>query len=186
MTSIIVPQATTEYPRILCGLALTWVRSLAGHDLFRDIQHIIGLTVVIADESFRSLDLTAHTRLWMWQVVMQLLRGTVTSIALLALTQILKLTHTAHKRIYALARCMTVIVIFVMGWNAASGGPPSCKTLLGYATYKTGFAMREGLPTAIALLILPFFVSWVLLKLLLPWPDADLLPASSAPAHGPT
>jgi hypothetical protein len=32
------------------------------------MQHIIGLTVVIADESFRSLDFMVHTRLWMWQL----------------------------------------------------------------------------------------------------------------------
>jgi hypothetical protein len=154
--------------------------------LFRDVQHIIGLTVVIADESFRSLDFMVHTRVWMWQVVMQILLGTVTSIALLALTQILKLTHTAHKRIYALAGCLTVIGIFAMRWNAVSGRQPSSKSLLGYTPYKTGFATRGGLLTAIALLILPFVVSWVLVKLLLPWPDADLLPASGAPAHGPT
>lgn len=154
--------------------------------MFRDTQHIIGLTVFNADESFRSLDFMVHTRLWMWQVVMQILLGTVTSIALLALTQILKLTHTAHKRNYALAGYLTVIAIFAMRWNVVSGCQPSSKTLLGYTTYKTGFATREGLLTAIALLILPFVVSWVLVKLLLPWPDADLLPASGAPAHGPT
>jgi len=154
--------------------------------LFRDVQHIIGLTVVIADESFRSLDFMVHTRVWMWQVVMQILLGTVTSIALLALTQILKLTQTAHKRIYALAACLTVIGIFATRWNVVSGCQPSSQSLPGYTTYRTGFATREGLLTAIALLILPFVVSWVLVKLLLPWPDADLLPASGAPAQGPT
>ncbi len=47
-----------------------------------------------ADESFRSLDFMVHTRLWMSQVIVQILLGTVTPIALLGLTQVLKLTET--------------------------------------------------------------------------------------------
>jgi hypothetical protein len=33
-------------------------------------------------------------------------------------------------------------------------------------------------------MILPFFILWVLVKLLPPWTDADSLPASTIPAHG--
>jgi hypothetical protein len=47
------------------------------------------------------------------------------------------------------------------------------------------FATREGLLTAIVLMILPLLILWVLVKLLPPWPDADSLSVSSAtPAHG--
>ncbi|HZC25050.1 MAG TPA: hypothetical protein VE866_17070, partial [Candidatus Binatia bacterium] len=61
------------------------------------------------------------------------------------------------------------------------------KSFLGYTTYKMGFATREGLLTAILLMILPFLILWVLVKLLPPWPDADLVAASGAtPAHGTT
>jgi len=42
------------------------------------------------------------------------------------------------------------------------------------------FATREGLLIAIALMILPFFILWVLVKLLPPWPDAAALPAPGA------
>jgi hypothetical protein len=49
------------------------------------------------------------------------------------------------------------------------------------------FATREGLLTAIVLMLLPFAILWVLVKLLPPWPDAELLSASgTAPAHGNT
>ena len=138
-----------------------------------------------ADESFRSLDFMVHTRLWKSQVIIQILLGTVTPIALLGLTQVLKLTETARKRIYAVAGSLTVIGIFAMRWNVVIGGQLFSKSFLGYTTYKMGFATREGLLTAILLMILPFTILWVLVKLLPPWPDAGSLSASAAaPAHG--
>jgi Ni/Fe-hydrogenase subunit HybB-like protein len=140
-----------------------------------------------ADESFRSLDFMVHTRLWMSQVIIQILLGTVTPIALLGVTQILKLTEKTRKRIYGLAGCLTVIGIFAMRWNVVIGGQLFSKSFLGYTTYKMGFATREGLLIAIVLMLLPFAILWVLVKLLPPWPDARSLSASgAAPAHGTT
>jgi len=138
-----------------------------------------------ADESFRSLDFMVHTRLWVSQVIVQILLGTVTPIALLGLTQVLRLTDTARKRIYALAGCLTVIGIFAMRWNVVIGGQLFSKSFLGYTTYKMAFATREGLLTAIVLMILPFGILWVLVKLLPPWLDSGSIPASSrVTAHG--
>ncbi len=138
-----------------------------------------------ADESFRSLDFMVHTRLWTSQVIIQILLGTVTPIVLIGLTQIWKFTDTIRKRIYGLAGCLTVIGIFAMRWNVVIGGQLFSKSFLGYTTYKMAFATREGLLTAIVLMILPFGILWVLVKLLPPWLDAGSLPASGAtPAHG--
>ena len=138
-----------------------------------------------ADESFRSLDFMVHTRLWVSQVIIQILLGTVTPIVLLGLTQVVSLTGTLRKRIYTLAGCLTVIGIFAMRWNVVIGGQLFSKSFLGYTTYKMAFATREGLLTAIALMLLPFPILWVLVKLLPPWPDAGSVPASGAtPAHG--
>ncbi|HZQ95281.1 MAG TPA: NrfD/PsrC family molybdoenzyme membrane anchor subunit [Candidatus Sulfotelmatobacter sp.] len=138
-----------------------------------------------ADESFRSLDFMVHTRLWTSQVIVQILLGTVTPIALLGLTQFVKFTETRRKRIYAVAGSLTVIGIFAMRWNVVIGGQLFSKSFLGYTTYKMAFATREGLLTAIVLMILPFIILWVLVKLLPPWTDADTISASAAiPAPG--
>lgn len=140
-----------------------------------------------ADESFRSLDFMVHTRLWTSQVIVQILLGTVTPIALLALTQLIAFTEVTRKRIYAIAGGLTVIGIFAMRWNVVIGGQLFSKSFLGYTTYKMSFATREGLLTAIVLMLLPFAILWVLVKLLPPWPDARPLSASgTAPAHGTT
>jgi len=124
-----------------------------------------------ADESFRSLDFMVHTRLYFSQVLLQIFLGTLTPLALLALTQVLKLTDLVRKRIYVLAGCLTLIGIFAMRWNVVIGGQLFSKSFLGYTTYKMGFVAREGLLMAIVLSVLPFVFLWVLIKLLPPWPE---------------
>jgi len=124
-----------------------------------------------ADESFRSLDFMVHTKLYMSHIVVQIILGTVTPIALLALTQVLKLTEMGRKRIYAVAGCLTLVGIFAMRWNVVIGGQLFSKSFLGYTTYKMGLVTREGLLTAIVLTLLPFLILWVLVKLLPPWAE---------------
>jgi len=126
-----------------------------------------------SDESFRSLDFMVHTRLFVSQVMIQILLGTVAPIVLLGVTQILQLPEIARKRIYALCGCLTLMGIFAMRWNVVIGGQLFSKSFLGYTTYKIGFATREGLLPAIALTLLPLVILWVLVKLLPPWSDAE-------------
>ncbi len=125
-----------------------------------------------ADESFRSLDFMVHTKLYMSHIVVQIVLGTVTPIALLALTQVLRLGEMTRKRIYVLAGCLTLIGIFAMRWNVVIGGQLFSKSFLGYTTYKMGLVTREGLLMAIGLTVLPLVILWVLVKLLPPWPEA--------------
>ena len=132
-----------------------------------------------ADESFRSLDFMVHTRLWMSHVIVQILAGTLAPITILSLTQMVKFTERTRKRMYSLAGALTMIGIFAMRWNVVIGGQIFSKSLLGYTTYKMGFATREGLLTAVFLTLLPFGILWVLVKLLPPWPEKG---AASAPA----
>jgi len=72
---------------------------------------------------------------------------------------------------YVTACLLTLIGIFAMRWNVVIGGQLFSKSFLGYTTYKVSFAEREGLLTAVALMILPFLIFGVLVKLLPPWPD---------------
>jgi predicted membrane protein len=86
---------------------------------------------------------------------------------------------------YVLAGCLTMIGIFAMRWNVVIGGQLFSKSFLGYTTYKMSFATREGLLPAVALMILPFIMLWVLVKLLPPWQESATFPGSgAAPAHG--
>ncbi len=126
-----------------------------------------------ADESFQSLDFMVHTRLYVSQVVVQIGLGTLLPIGLLALTQIVALSESARKGFYVLSGCLTLTGIFAMRWNVVIGGQLFSKSFLGYTSYKMGFATREGLLAAAALLVLPFLILWGLLVLLPPWPKEE-------------
>jgi Ni/Fe-hydrogenase subunit HybB-like protein len=122
-----------------------------------------------ADESFQSLDFMVHTRLWTSQVMIQIILGTAIPLALLAVTQVVRLGAARRRILYALAGTLTLIGIFAMRWNVVIGGQLFSKSFLGYTSYKMEFATREGLLPSIGLMILPFVILWGLVKLLPPW-----------------
>jgi Ni/Fe-hydrogenase subunit HybB-like protein len=126
-----------------------------------------------ADESFRSLDFMVHTKLFVSQIVIQILLGTVVPLILLFLTQVVKLPEMVRKRMYVTSGSLALIGIFAMRWNVVIGGQLFSKSFLGYTTYKMEMVTREGLLPAVILTILPFVFLWVLLKLLPPWGDKD-------------
>jgi Ni/Fe-hydrogenase subunit HybB-like protein len=125
-----------------------------------------------ADESFHSLDFMVKTRLFGSQIVVQIILGTLVPLGLLALTQLVRLSNRARTGLYAAAGVLTLIGIFAMRWNVVIGGQLFSKTFLGYTVYKMGFATREGLLPAILLMVLPFVILAVLIRLLPPWPDS--------------
>jgi predicted membrane protein len=122
-----------------------------------------------SDESFRSLDFMVHTRLYFSHIVVQILFGTLLPLIMLAITQVAQLAGSVRRKMYTIAAAVTLIGIFAMRWNVVIGGQLFSKSFLGYTTYKLEFATREGLLTAIALLLLPLVILFVLLKLLPPW-----------------
>jgi Ni/Fe-hydrogenase subunit HybB-like protein len=122
-----------------------------------------------ADESFHSLDFMVHTRLYVSQVVLQIVLGTLVPLALLALTQVARLGEGARKALYVSAGLLTLVGIFAMRWNVVIGGQLFSKSFLGYTTYKLDFASREGLLPSLVLMVLPFGILWMLVKLLPPW-----------------
>jgi Ni/Fe-hydrogenase subunit HybB-like protein len=124
-----------------------------------------------ADESFRSLDFMVHTRLWGSQVVLQIFLGTLIPLALLAANQLWRFPAARRKAMYMTAGCLTLVGIFAMRWNVVIGGQLFSKSFLGYTTYKVTLVTREGLLAAIALMILPFVIFLVLIKLLPPWTE---------------
>jgi len=125
-----------------------------------------------ADESLHALDFMVKTRLFVSQIVLQIGLGTLLPIALLGLTQLVRLGANVRKVIYAVAGSLTLVGIFAMRWNVVIGGQLFSKSFLGYTTYKMEFATREGLLPAILIMLLPFVILAVLLRVLPPWSEA--------------
>ena len=122
-----------------------------------------------SDESFRSLDFMVHTRLLFSHVVLQIFLGTLVPLFLLAANQLWRYTEGTRKAMYMTAGALTLIGIFAMRWNVVIGGQLFSKSFLGYTSYKMQLASREGLVAAILLMLLPFVIFFVLVKLLPPW-----------------
>ena len=126
-----------------------------------------------SDESFKTLDFMVRTKLYFSHIVVQIVLGTLLPIGLLGLTQVVKLADHARRNLYALSAVLTLVGIFAMRWNVVIGGQLFSKSFLGYTTYKMGFATREGLLPAILLMILPFAILWVLVRLFPPMKEAS-------------
>ncbi|MGP8244599.1 MAG: NrfD/PsrC family molybdoenzyme membrane anchor subunit [Bryobacteraceae bacterium] len=126
-----------------------------------------------SDESFRSLDFMVHTRLWGSQVILQIFLGTLLPLVLLAANQLWTFSEGRRKVMYMIAGGMTLIGIFAMRWNVVIGGQLFSKSFLGYTSYKLQLGAREGLLSAAVLMLLPFAILLILVKLLPPWREAE-------------
>ena len=135
-----------------------------------------------ADESFKTLDFMVHTRLFVSQIVVQIVLGTLVPIALLAGARWVA-SARVRRLIYAAAGVLTLVGIFAMRWNVVIGGQLFSKSFLGYTTYKVAFATREGLGVSIVLLLLPFLLLAGLVRLLPPWPADQIHPSASSLAR---
>jgi Ni/Fe-hydrogenase subunit HybB-like protein len=122
-----------------------------------------------SDESFRSLDFMVHTRLWGSQVILQILLGTLLPLVLLAANQLWRFSEARRRAMYMMAGGLTLIGIFAMRWNVVIGGQLFSKSFLGYTSYKVQLGAREGLVSAVLLMLLPFAILLILVKLLPPW-----------------
>jgi Ni/Fe-hydrogenase subunit HybB-like protein len=122
-----------------------------------------------ADESFRSLNFMVHTKLWGSHVLLQICMGTLAPLAILAATQLWRFSAARRRMLYVVACSLTEVGIFAMRWNVVIGGQLFSKSFLGYTTYKVAFAAKEGLLPSLALMLLPFLIFVVLVKVLPPW-----------------
>ena len=123
-----------------------------------------------AGDSFGALDFMVKTRLFVSHIVIQICLGTLMPILMLAAVQVDALRRSARAAASTpSAGVLTLIGIFAMRWNVVIGGQLFSKSLLGYTTYKMGFATREGLLPALIIMVLPFVILAVLLKVLPPW-----------------
>jgi len=133
-----------------------------------------------SEESIGILTQLIESRLFISLIVLQLVLGTLLPLVVLGLTapalskeSVFKVPDELRRLIYIGCAILVQIGIFSIRWNVVIGGQLFSKSLRGLTVYKLELLGIEGLLMAGALLILPFIILWVLVKILPPWPEAE-------------
>jgi Ni/Fe-hydrogenase subunit HybB-like protein len=134
-----------------------------------------------AEESIEILSQLIEGRLFVSLIVMQIVLGTLVPLISLGVVSpalskrgITKVPAEVRRLIYLGCAILVQIGIFSIRWNVVIGGQLFSKSLRGLTVYKAELLGLEGLLMAGALIILPFLVLGVLVKILPPWPDTEL------------
>lgn len=134
-----------------------------------------------SEESIAILASLIQSRLFISLIILQMLIGTLVPMLLLGAispalqkTGLLRVTPELRRLLYFGAAVLVQIGIFSIRWNVVIGGQLFSKSLRGLTVYKLELLGGEGLAVALALLGLPFVILFVLVKLLPPWPEAQV------------
>ncbi|MEE8437635.1 MAG: NrfD/PsrC family molybdoenzyme membrane anchor subunit [Candidatus Neomarinimicrobiota bacterium] len=127
-----------------------------------------------SEESIHILSEMVINKLFISLVVMQLLVGMLVPLAVLIFIKIANVNQELRKLLYFMSAILIQVGIFATRWNIVICGQMFSKSFRGLTTYKMDLIGLEGLLTTIFLLILPFVILAVLIKLLPPWNKSEI------------
>jgi Ni/Fe-hydrogenase subunit HybB-like protein len=131
-----------------------------------------------AEESIKILSQMVQSKLFISLVISQVIIGTLIPILSLTFVKMIRIAEKFRRAIYFIAAILVQIGIFSIRWNVVIGGQLFSKSFRGLTVYKMELFGIEGLLVAIGLLLLPYVILFVLIKILPPWMDREL-PVSS-------
>ena len=126
-----------------------------------------------SEESIEILEQLIFGKLFLSLTIVQILLGTIVPMVFLVAARFSKLPDEMKRMIYFFAALLVQVGIFSTRWNVVIGGQLFSKSLRGLTAYKLEFGGQEGLLVALGLLILPFLILALLLKILPPWEEAE-------------
>lgn len=132
-----------------------------------------------SEESVRILGTLIRQKLFMSLIVLQVLIGMLVPLGILIIAKSRKLSDDGRRLLYFTAVILIQMGIFSTRWNIVIGGQLFSKSFRGLMAYKMEIMGIEGFLTALGLLILPFVVLAVLIKLL---PTRPLAGEAHSPA----
>jgi Ni/Fe-hydrogenase subunit HybB-like protein len=133
-----------------------------------------------SEESIKILSELVTTKLFLSLVVLQILLGMLLPLAVMAVIRVFKLQEEVRKLLYFVCGLLIQLGIFSTRWNVVIGGQLFSKSFRGLTTYKMELTGIEGFLVALALLIIPFVILAVLIKLLPPWKKEELADAATS------
>ncbi|MFH1277772.1 MAG: NrfD/PsrC family molybdoenzyme membrane anchor subunit [Candidatus Eisenbacteria bacterium] len=126
-----------------------------------------------SEESIHILSEMISSRLFISLIISQVIIGTLMPMLFLFFGRYGKGPDEAKRMLYFIAAILVQVGIFSTRWNVVIGGQLFSKSLRGLTVYKLEILGLEGLLTSVFLLVLPFFILFVLAKLLPPWSDSE-------------
>jgi len=136
-----------------------------------------------SEESIEILERLIFSKLFLSLTIVQILLGTIVPLVLLASARFSRLPDELKRMVYFIAALLVQVGIFATRWNVVIGGQLFSKSLRGLTAYKLDFGGQEGLLVALVLLVLPFLILALLLKILPPWEEATTSPEPSETRH---
>ena len=127
-----------------------------------------------SEESIKILSQLVDTKLFMSLVVLQVLLGMLLPLGIMIVIKIFRLHEELRKLLYFVSAVLIQLGIFSTRWNVVIGGQLFSKSFRGLTTYKLELTGIEGFLVALALLIAPFIVLAILIKILPPWKKEEL------------
>ena len=127
-----------------------------------------------SEESIKILAQLVNTKLFMSLVVLQVLLGMLLPLGIMIVIKIFRLHEELRKLLYFVSAVLIQLGIFSTRWNVVIGGQLFSKSFRGLTTYKLELMGIEGFLVALALLIIPFIVLAILIKILPPWKKEEL------------
>lgn len=127
-----------------------------------------------SEESIKILSQLVNTKLFMSLVVLQVLLGMLLPLGIMIVIKIFRLHEELRKLLYFVSAVLIQLGIFSTRWNVVIGGQLFSKSFRGLTTYKLEITGIEGFLVALALLIIPFIVLAILIKILPPWKKEEL------------
>ena len=127
-----------------------------------------------SEESIKILSQLVDTKLFMSLVVLQVLLGMLLPLGIMIVIKIFRLHEELRKLLYFVSAVLIQLGIFSTRWNVVIGGQLFSKSFRGLTTYKLELTGIEGFLMALALLIIPFIVLAILIKILPPWKKEEL------------
>jgi Ni/Fe-hydrogenase subunit HybB-like protein len=119
-----------------------------------------------SEESVGILGQLITNKLFVSLFVIQVLIGMILPLGMLIAAKARRLSEGGRRFVYLTAVILIQLGIFSTRWNVVIGGQLFSKSFRGLMTYKMEMLGIEGLITAVALLVAPFIILAVLLRVL--------------------
>ncbi len=133
-----------------------------------------------SEESIKILSHLATDKLFISLWVVQILLGMIIPLGILIAAKSLKFNDEVRRLFYFASVILIQVGIFATRWNVVIGGQLFSKSFRGLTTYKMEVVGIEGLIAALVLLIAPFIILAIFLRLFPAWDTARVAESTSS------